>query len=193
MAFLKEFFENVNFEKKLCTTKTCKIKLEETKHWSFLILPLYSHLILFSLSFCSFFCMDVQPPPPHLYKWKVGLIQTNDGLKMSCDMRFPTIWFVRPAKPQISLHIRAVWSEPLLVTWIFYECSATDWTPFGVSKLQRRLHRLVWVYTPQNATLLEITCQGSNNSHHRSAGDVEPLFSGTIKNKVVSNVATIKH
>ena len=27
--------------------------------------------------------------------------------------------------------------------------------------LNRRLHRLVWVYTYQNATLLEITCRGS--------------------------------
>ena len=29
-----------------------------------------------------------------------------------------------------------------------------------VSKLKRRPHRLVWVYTCQNATLLEITCHG---------------------------------
>ena len=58
----------------------------------------------------------------------------------------------------------AVQSEPLLVAWIFYECSATDWKSFGVSKLKRRLHRwlrLVWVYTCQNATLFEITCRGS--------------------------------
>ena len=27
---------------------------------------------------------------------------------MSRDMRFPTMWYVRPAKPQISLRIRAV-------------------------------------------------------------------------------------
>ena len=32
---------------------------------------------------------------------------------------------------------------------------------FGLSKLKRRLHRLVWVYSFQNATLLEITCRGS--------------------------------
>ena len=76
-------------------------------------------------------------------------------------MRFPTMWYVRPAKPKISLRIRAVWSEPLLVAWVFYDCLATDWTSFGVSKLQKRLHRLVWVYTCQNATLLEITCHGS--------------------------------
>ena len=43
-----------------------------------------------------------------------------------CDtshcMRFPIMWYVRPAKPQISLRIRADWSEPLLVAWIFKEC-----------------------------------------------------------------------
>ena len=33
-----------------------------------------------------------------------------------------TIWYVRPTKSQISLRIRAVWSEPLLVPWRFYEC-----------------------------------------------------------------------
>ena len=37
-------------------------------------------------------------------------------------MRFPTIWYVRPAKAQTSLRIRAVWSEPLLVAWVFYDC-----------------------------------------------------------------------
>ena len=35
---------------------------------------------------------------------------------MSHDMRFPTMWYVRPAKPQISLCIHTVWSEPLLVS-----------------------------------------------------------------------------
>ena len=36
-------------------------------------------------------------------------------------MRFPTMWYVRSAKPQISLRMRAVWSEPLLVAWVFYD------------------------------------------------------------------------
>ena len=47
------------------------------------------------------------------------------------------MWFVRPAKAQTSLRIWAVWSEHLLIAWIFYEYSATDWTSFGVSKLKR--------------------------------------------------------
>ena len=56
-------------------------------------------------------------------------------LQMSRDTRLAAMWYVRPAKAQTSLRIRAVWSELLLVVWIFYTC--------------------------QNATLLEITCHGS--------------------------------
>ena len=77
---------------------------------------------------------------------------------MSRDISIPTMWYVRPAKTQISLRIQAVWSELLLVALIFYACYATDWKSFGVSKLKRRLHRLVWVYTCQR----EITCRCSN-------------------------------
>ena len=29
-------------------------------------------------------------------------------IQLSRDMRFPTMWYVRPAKPQISLHICTV-------------------------------------------------------------------------------------
>ena len=44
---------------------------------------------------------------------------------LSRDVRFPTMWYVRPAMAQTSLRIGAVWSEPWLVPWIFYECWAT--------------------------------------------------------------------
>ena len=71
------------------------------------------------------------------------------------------MWYVRPAKPQISLRIRAVLSEVLLVAWVFYDYLATDWTPFGISKLKRRLQRLVRVYTCPNVKLLEVLCHGS--------------------------------
>ena len=54
----------------------------------------------------------------------------------------------------------------LLVASIFYDCLAIDWTPFGVSKLKRRLQRLVWVNTCQNTTLLEISCHGSMHMGH---------------------------
>ena len=47
-----------------------------------------------------------------------------------------------------SLNIQWVLSYWLNIIWSFL--------------LKRRLHRLVWVYTCQNATLLNITCRGSN-------------------------------
>ena len=94
-------------------------------------------------------------------------------------MRFPTMWYVRPAKPQISLRIHAVWSEPSLVAWLLYDCKATGWTSFGVSKLKRRMHRHIWVYTCQNATLLEITCHGSYDHyfhHWELTWSINPKF-----------------
>ena len=89
-------------------------------------------------------------------KWHIEYPLYNTSYKISQCMRFPTMWYVRPANAQTSLRIRAVWSEPLLVAWLFYDCKATDWTPFGVSKLKRKLQKLVRVYTCQNVTLLEL-------------------------------------
>ena len=40
---------------------------------------------------------------------------TNCRVDMSHDIRFPTMWYVRPAKAQTSLRIHTGWSEPLLV------------------------------------------------------------------------------
>ena len=37
-------------------------------------------------------------------------------------MRFPAMQYVRQAKAQTSLRIRAVWTEPLLVAGILYDC-----------------------------------------------------------------------
>ena len=47
-----------------------------------------------------------------VYSFMAILLYTID---LSPDMRFPAMWYVRPAKPQISLRIRAVRSELLLV------------------------------------------------------------------------------
>ena len=41
---------------------------------------------------------------------------------MNRNMRFPTPWYVRPAKAQNSLCICTVWSDILLVARIFYDC-----------------------------------------------------------------------
>ena len=66
------------------------------------------------------------------------------------------MWYVRPAKAQISLRIRA----------------------FGVSKLERRLHRLVCVYTCQNAKLLEITYIQATSKASDQTGRIRGLIRG---------------
>ena len=52
--------------------------------------------------------------------WTTGflamrLTSSQSSLLMSHDMKFPTMWYVRPAKAQTSLRTRAVLSERLLV------------------------------------------------------------------------------
>ena len=54
-------------------------------------------------------------------QFKNGLKRIKYKVELSHDMRFPTMWYVWPAKAQTSMRIRAVWSEPLLVAWIFNE------------------------------------------------------------------------
>ena len=55
------------------------------------------------------------------------LSQDLELAQLSQCMRFPTMWYVRPAKAQTSLHIRAVWSELLLV-WVLSYWLNTIWS-----------------------------------------------------------------
>ena len=48
--------------------------------------------------------IDLLTLPRGAISWFTSLLK----LKLSRDMRFPTMWYVRPAKPQISLGIQAV-------------------------------------------------------------------------------------
>ena len=57
---------------------------------------------------------------------------------MSRNMRFPTMWYMRPAKAQTSL---CIYVDPIRALYSMTVKLLTD------SKLKRRLHRLVWVYT----------------------------------------------
>ena len=52
--------------------------------------------------------------------WYIVLLASLDDL--SRGMRFPTMCYVWQGKAQTSLRICAVWSEPLLVPWLFYDC-----------------------------------------------------------------------
>ena len=83
------------------------------------------------------------------------------NLNLSHDMRFPTLWYVRPAKAQTSLLICADWSEHLLVAE--YSSTVQLLTEHNLERLsltggctglsESKLVKLPW--------LLEITCLNS--------------------------------
>ena len=61
-------------------------------------------------------------------------------------MTKPTKWHVRPAKTQISLGFRPVWSESLLSAWGKLGSLATYWVHSEDSDLTGRKPRLIWVF-----------------------------------------------
>ena len=71
------------------------------------------------LNLISIYCFTIYIVPHCMGRnvWK-SVFWFSDQL--SRDMRFPTMWYVRPAMPQISLRIPIVWSEPAQVTCATY-------------------------------------------------------------------------
>ena len=67
--------------------------------------------------------------------------------KVSCLMTKPTKWHVRPAKTQISLGIRPVWSESSLSAWRKLGSLATHWAHSEDSDQIGLMPRLIWVFT----------------------------------------------
>ena len=82
--------------------------------------------------------------------------------KMSHLMTKLTKWHVRPAKTQISLGIRPVWSESsLCAQWVakdpsFLHADSEDSDQTG------RMSRLIWVFAGRTVTLLALSWVGSN-------------------------------
>ena len=68
---------------------------------------------------------------------------------------------VRPAKTQISLGIRPVWSESLLSAWRKLGSLATHWAHSKGSDQTGRMPRLIWVFAGRTLILLVLSCRGS--------------------------------
>ena len=68
---------------------------------------------------------------------------------------------VRPAKTQISLGIRPVWSESSLSAWRKLGPLATHWAHSEHSDQTERMPRLIWVFAGRTATLLVLSRGGS--------------------------------
>ena len=68
---------------------------------------------------------------------------------------------VRPAKTQISLGIRSVWSESLLSAWRKVRYLATHWAYSEDSDQTKRMPRLIWVFAGRTLILLVLSWLGS--------------------------------
>ena len=68
---------------------------------------------------------------------------------------------VRPAKAQISLGIRPVWSESSLSAQRKLGSLATHWTHSEDSDQTGRMPRLIRVFAGRTTTLLVLSCRGS--------------------------------
>ena len=85
--------------------------------------------------------------------------------QMSHDMTKPTMW-LRPAKTQISLGIRPVWSESSLSAWRNVGSLATHWVHSEDSDQTGQMPRLIWVFAGRTLILLVLSWCGSNESSH---------------------------
>ena len=69
---------------------------------------------------------------------------------------------VRPAKTQMSLGIRPVWSESSLSAWRKLGSLATHWAHSEDSDQTGRMPRLILVFAGRTLILLVLSCHGSN-------------------------------
>ena len=79
---------------------------------------------------------------------------------------------VHPAKTQISLGIRPVWSESSLSAWGKLASLATHWVHSKDSDQTGRMPRLIWVFTGRTLTLLVLS-RGSSIYENRPHYDID--------------------
>ena len=90
------------------------------------------------------------------------LMDTQLG-KKTCELRHDKTnkMTVRPAKTQISLGIRLVWSESLLSAWRKVGSLATYWAHSEDTDKTGRMPRLIEVFAGRTFILLVLSCRGS--------------------------------
>ena len=120
----------------------------------------FSHQSLFkvslksgSLTQVSLYCTntqaDIGPPCPCMRKCPFSHIENY----MSRATAFPTRLHLRPAKTQISLRIRAVWSEFPLSAWPRFGSLATHRVSCEDSDQTARMRRLIWFFAGRTCNL----------------------------------------
>ena len=109
----------------------------------------------FSSSFCQIFCLTLNYHPyccipKHQHSWNAP---QHDKTNKMC---------VHPAKTQISLGIRPVWSESsLCAQWVAKDPRFLPADSDG-SDQTGRMPRLIWGFAGRTLILLVFSCRGSN-------------------------------
>ena len=99
---------------------------------------------------------------------------------MSRDMTKPTKW-VRPAKTQISLGIRPVWSESSLSAWRCLWSLAIHWAHSEDSDQTGWMPRLIWVFAGRTLILLVLSGRGSNQKLEVQTVSQSQITAGPVK------------
>ena len=122
-------------------------------HLLFLMRDLgYTHLyITFLLDFSEILSSKIEQISQKLTPNEPRHDKTNKGSE-------------RPAKTQISLGIRPVWSESSLSAWRNLGSLTTHWAHSEDPDQTGRIPRLIWVFAGHTVTFLVLSCRGSNNS-----------------------------
>ena len=95
-------------------------------------------LFVLPLGVTSILCFVSVALPGHLYIFHLK--------QMTQRITKPIKWHVRPAKTQISLGIRPVWSESSLSAWSKFGSLATHWVHSKESDQTGRMSRLIGVF-----------------------------------------------
>ena len=101
--------------------------------------------------------------PTISYRWGTGTVCQRDPKRQPFEPRHDTTnkVTVRPAKTQISLGIRPVWSESSLSAWRNLGSLATHWAHSEDSDQTGRIPRLVWIFAGRTLILLVLSWGGS--------------------------------
>ena len=75
---------------------------------------------------------------------------------MNGNMTKRTFWYVRPMNIQISLRIRADWSDSSLLTWRHYATLAIQNAPKEDSDQTARMRRLIWIFAVAHVRFLPL-------------------------------------
>ena len=103
--------------------------------------------------------------------------------KTSRLMTKPTKWHVRPAKTQISLGIRPVWSESSLSAWRKLGSLATHWAHSEDSDQTGRMSRLIWVFAGRTCHFVGFVTRRLKSILYHKIFSLRFVYKTTIQQK----------